>query len=57
MCKALIEKGCDVNHLDSNNKTAVEYAKKFKFQEVVDYLTTESKKLKEISKMNNASVQ
>jgi hypothetical protein len=32
MCKALIEKGADVNHIDSSNKTAIEYAKKSKFQ-------------------------
>lgn len=32
MCKALIEKGCDINHMDSSNKSAIEYAKKFKFQ-------------------------
>lgn len=30
MCKALIEKGADVNHLDSSNKSAIEYAKKAK---------------------------
>ena len=32
MCRALVEKGCDLNHIDSSNKTAVEYAKKMKFQ-------------------------
>jgi len=57
MCKALIEKGSDVNHLDSNSKAAVEYAKKFKFQEVADYLTSEAKKVKEINKINSQSVQ
>lgn len=57
MCKALIEKGCDVNHLDSSNKTAVEYAKKSKFQDVVDYLTLEAKKIKEINRSQSQNVQ
>ena len=38
MCKALIERGCNANHLDSHKKTPVEYAKKARFQEVADYL-------------------
>jgi ankyrin repeat protein len=46
MCKALVELGCDVSHTDSNNKTAAEYAKKNKFQEVADYLLSETKKIK-----------
>lgn len=40
ICKELVEKGCDVSHHDSNNKTAAEYAKKFKYQEVADYLSS-----------------
>jgi ankyrin repeat protein len=31
MCKILIEKGADINHLDATNKTAIEYAKKAKY--------------------------
>lgn len=57
MCKALVEKGCDINHVDSYNKTAIEYARKSKFQEVVDYLSSESKKLKEMSKSQSNLLQ
>ena len=57
MCKELIDKGCDVNHHDSNNKTAVEYAKKARFMEVVELLSAEVKKTKEIAKVQNQSVQ
>ena len=50
MCRALVDKGCDVNHVDSSGKTAVEYAKKMKYQEVADYLAAEAKKHKELAR-------
>lgn len=31
MCKLLIEKGANVTHLDTHNKTAIEYARRAKF--------------------------
>jgi hypothetical protein len=40
-----------VGHLDSSGKKAIEYAKKFKFQDVVDYLLSESKKAKELTRV------
>jgi hypothetical protein len=39
MCKILVEKGADVSHIDTTHKNSLEYAKKAKFQEVVDFLT------------------
>ncbi len=52
MAMKLIEKGADVTMTDSSNKTAVEYAKKAKFNEVADYLAGELRKIKEVSKSN-----
>jgi hypothetical protein len=39
MCKHLVEKGIDIAHIDSTNKTAADHAKKLKFIEVADYLS------------------
>lgn len=39
MCKILIEAGCDIIHMDSNNKTAAHYAKKYNNNEVCEYLS------------------
>lgn len=52
MAMKLIEKGADVTMTDATNKTAVEYAKKAKFNEVADYLAGELRKIKEVSKSN-----
>lgn len=38
MAALLVEKGADVTHTDSSNKTAADYAKKAKFNDVADYL-------------------
>ena len=40
MCKALIEKGCNIMHTDLNKKTAADYAKKHKFNDISEYLTS-----------------
>jgi ankyrin repeat protein len=48
MCKALIERGCDVTHHDSHNKTAVEYARRARYHEVTEYLANEVKKAREL---------
>ena len=32
MCKQLVALGCNINHQDAKNKTALDYAKKGKFQ-------------------------
>ena len=53
MCKQLISMGCDVNHHDSKNKTALDYARKLKFHDVVEFLSNETKKVKEIAKIQN----
>jgi ankyrin repeat protein len=47
LCKMLIEKGADVNHLDNSGKTAVEYARKAKFMDVAEYLNNELKRTKD----------
>lgn len=46
MCKILIEAGCDVLHVDSTNKNAAHYAKKFNNNEVYDYLSNEIQNMK-----------
>ena len=56
MCKALVQRGCNPNHLDSHKKTPVEYAKKARFQQVADYLSMEAKKSQEQSKMANQNI-
>jgi hypothetical protein len=38
MCKLLIEKGIDIAHIDSTNKTAGDHAKKLKFTEIAELL-------------------
>lgn len=55
MCKALIERGADVTHTDNQGKTAIQYARKAKFNEVADYLSAELKRIKEVNKMNALS--
>ena len=51
MCKILIEAGCDIIHMDSNNKTAAHYAKKVNHNEVCEYLSNELQNVKEQRKM------
>ena len=46
MCKLLLEKGADICHLDSSNKSAIEYAKRAKFNETAEFLSTELKRVK-----------
>jgi ankyrin repeat protein len=48
MCRVLVEKGADVSHLDSSNKTAAEYAKKSKHYDIAEYLVNEIKRTKDI---------
>lgn len=50
MCKLLIDKGTDITLLDLSNKTVVEYAKKAKFTELAEYLSSELKKVREANK-------
>ena len=38
MCKRLVEKGANPAHLDAQNKTAAEYAKKARHNETAEYL-------------------
>lgn len=51
MCKILIEAGCDVLHMDSNNKTAAHYAKKYNNNDVSEYLSNQLQNIKEQRKM------
>lgn len=44
MVKLLVEKGADIQHTDSNNKTAVDVARKAKQTEVAEFLATELKR-------------
>ena len=39
VCKLLVEKGVDVDHMDNRKQIALHFAKKFKRDDVVDYLT------------------
>ena len=39
MCRLLLEKGSNVEHVDNTNKTAVEYAKRAKFLDTADFLS------------------
>lgn len=41
MAKILVEKGGEVYHLDSSNKTAADIARKAKQTDVADYLAAE----------------
>ena len=50
MCKMLVEKGANISHSDSDNKTAVQYARKFNKTEVLEYLTNQITKLKDTSR-------
>jgi ankyrin repeat protein len=47
MCRKLIEKGANSTHLDSQNKTAADYAKKARNNETADYLSQEIKRQRE----------
>lgn len=55
MTKCLIEKGADVSHVDSNGKSAIDFAKKSKFHEVAEYLSGEYKRIKDVNKYSLAS--
>ena len=53
MTKLLIEKGADIAHLDSTNKTVLDFAKKAKVPQITDYLNAEFRKIKDFSKSSN----
>ena len=53
MCKGLIERGCNIMHIDSQKKTAADYARKNKFQETAEYLSLEIKKIKDLNRSQN----
>ena len=55
MCRLLIEKGADINHVDRNNKSPADLARKNKYPEVAEYLVTEIKRFKEASKEGNGN--
>ena len=55
MCRLLVEKGVDTHHVDSSHKTALDYARKLKNSEIVELLSGEAKRQKEVSKFVNAS--
>jgi ankyrin repeat protein len=52
LCRILIEKGADIGHIDSTGKSAIEFAKKAKFNEVADLLASELKRLREVGKFS-----
>lgn len=54
MCKALVEAGCDVHIQDSQNKTALHYAKANSRIDVLEYLTAQLYKNKEQRRINAA---
>ena len=41
MCKQLVEKGLNAAHLDAQNKTAADYAKKARHNDTFDFLNQE----------------
>ena len=47
MSKALVERGCDPSHLDLNKKSALDFARKSRSQELVDFLILEIKKTRD----------
>lgn len=47
MCKILVEAGCDIAHIDTANKMASHYAKKYTKNDTFDYLTSEFQNLKD----------
>ena len=49
--------GCDINHHDSKNKTALDYAKKLKFHDISEYLSNEVKKIRDLAKIQSQNVQ
>ena len=53
MCKLLVEKGANVEHVDNTNKTAAEYAKRAKFLDTAEFLNGEIRRLKEGNKGSN----
>ena len=46
MCKLLVEKGADVTVVNNQGKNVVEIAKKNKHQELIDFLSSETKRIK-----------
>jgi ankyrin repeat protein len=53
MCRLLIERGSNPAHLDSNGKTAVEYARRAKFLETAEYLNAELKRSRDGKQSNS----
>ena len=47
-CRRLIEKGANPAHLDAQNKTAADYAKKSRHNETADLLNQEIRRQKEV---------
>lgn len=52
LCRLLIEKGADIAHVDSSGKTAVEFARKAKYNEVAELLSGELRRSREASKFS-----
>ena len=46
MCKQLVEKGLNAAHLDAQNKTAADYAKKARHNDTFDFLNQEVRRQK-----------
>lgn len=55
MCKILVENGCKVSHVDVQKKNALFYAKKFKQQQVMEYLNSCLNKEKDEQKQTEDS--
>ena len=51
MCKILVENGCDLTIMDTNNKMAAHLAKKQNHLEVYQYLNNEYQNLKDQKKI------
>lgn len=52
LCRLLIEKGAEISHVDSSGKTAVEFARKAKYNEVAELLSGELRRSREVNKFS-----
>lgn len=55
MCKILVEAGCDVLHIDTTNKNAMHYAKRYNNNDVHEYLFNLAQNVKEQRKTGGDS--
>lgn len=57
MCRILVENGCDLSILDTNNKMAAHIAKRNNHLEVFEYLNAQYQNLKDQKKITGEQAQ